>query len=108
MPAEAAREGAREAATAADGRSMPPPVPLFVAGFLAAIALTSTGLLPDRLLADAKTVQSALLVAALFGLGTGIHVPALVRTGRRSLVLGLASWVLVAAVAYAGVRVAAL
>jgi hypothetical protein len=29
----------------------------------------------------------------LFGLGTGIHVPALVRTGRRSLVLGLASWV---------------
>ncbi|MCF3963263.1 putative sulfate exporter family transporter, partial [Streptomyces fuscigenes] len=95
--------------TAEEGaRRMPPPVPLFVAGFLAAIALTSTGLLPDPVLAGAKTVQSVLLVAALFGLGTGIHVPALVRTGRRSLVLGLASWVLVAAVAYAGVRVAAL
>jgi uncharacterized membrane protein YadS len=47
-------------------------------------------------------------VAALFGLGTGIHLPALVRTGGRSLVLGLASWVLVASVAYAGVRVAAM
>ncbi|MGQ4512351.1 putative sulfate exporter family transporter [Streptomyces sp. DW26H14] len=99
-------QDARADAPAA-GRRMPPPVPLFVAGFLAAIALTSTGLLPERVLADAKAVQSVLLVAALFGLGTGIHVPALVRTGRRSLVLGLASWVLVAAVAYAGVRVAA-
>ncbi|WP_030899764.1 YeiH family protein [Streptomyces sp. NRRL F-5126] len=87
---------------------MPPPVPLFVAGFLLAIAVTSTGLLSPRVLADAKSVQSVLLVAALFGLGTGIHLPALFRTGRRSLVLGLASWTLVAAIAYAGVRVAAL
>ncbi|MFI6345947.1 YeiH family protein [Streptomyces sp. NPDC050560] len=98
--------GAGAEAGAADVR-MPPPVPLFVAGFLAAIAVTSTGLLPGRLLADAKTLQSVLLVAALFGLGTGIHVPALLRTGRRSLVLGLLSWLLVAAVAYAGVRLVA-
>jgi uncharacterized integral membrane protein (TIGR00698 family) len=114
----AKRRGARRAAeregrtgrAAADGaqRRLPPPVPLFVAGFLAAIALTSTGWLPPRVLADAKSVQSVLLVAALFGLGTGIHVPALLRTGLRSLALGLLSWVLVAAVAYAGVRVAAL
>ncbi|WP_307865263.1 YeiH family protein [Streptomyces montanisoli] len=89
-------------------RRMPPPVPLFVAGFLLAIAVTSTGLLSPRVLADAKSVQSVLLVAALFGLGTGIHLPALFRTGRRSLVLGVASWALVAAIAYAGVRVAAL
>ncbi|GAA3732712.1 YeiH family protein [Streptomyces tremellae] len=95
-------------AAAPEERRLPPPVPLFVAGFLAAIVLTSTGLLPARLLADAKTLQSVLLVAALFGLGTGIHVPNLVRTGGRSLALGLTSWVLVAAVAYAGVRVAAL
>lgn len=85
-----------------------PPVPLFVAGFLVAIALTSTGWLPPAALSVAKSVQSALLVAALFGLGTGIHLPALVRTGGRSLVLGLASWLLVASVAYAGVRVAAM
>jgi uncharacterized integral membrane protein (TIGR00698 family) len=96
----------RRTAAAADVRR-PPPVPLFVAGFLAAVAVASTGLLPHAVLKDAATVQSGLLVAALFGLGTGIHVPTLVRTGKRSLALGLISWLLVAGVAYAGVRVAA-
>ncbi|WP_249416465.1 YeiH family protein [Streptomyces sp. TS71-3] len=99
-------DGARVDGAATEMRT-PPPVPLFVVGFLAAIALRSSGLLPPELVSYAKTVQSALLVAALFGLGTGIRVPDLVRTGRRSLVLGLASWILVASVAYAGVRIAA-
>jgi uncharacterized integral membrane protein (TIGR00698 family) len=82
----------------------PPVVPLFVVGFLTAIALASTGLLPAPVLAAAKTVQSVLLAAALVGLGTGIHLPTLRRTGGRALVLGLLSWLLVGAVAYAGVR----
>jgi uncharacterized membrane protein YadS len=109
-PLVAAMSVASRRASAADPAAghRPPPVPLFVAGFLAAVALTSAGVLPDGLLADAHTVQSVLLVAALFGLGTGIHLPALVRTGRRSLLLGLTAWVLVAGVAYAGVRIAAL
>lgn len=106
---QARRAGHAEAAAGGTAqRRLPPPVPLFVAGFLGAIVLASTRWLPSEVLADAKSVQSVLLVAALFGLGTGIHVPALVRTGRRSLLLGVLSWVLVAAVAYAGVRVAAL
>jgi uncharacterized membrane protein YadS len=46
-----------------------------------------------------------LLAAALVGLGSGIHLPTLRRTGGRAVVLGLASWVLVAGVAYLGVRV---
>lgn len=100
------RAAARTGGGTPEGDRRPPPVPLFVAGFLAAVVLASTGLLPHGLLAAAKSVQSVLLVAALFGLGTGIHLPVLVRTGRRSLVLGLTSWVLVAGVAYAGVRVA--
>ena len=82
----------------------PPPVPLFVAGFLGAVALTSTGLLPAGVLDAAKTVQGVLLAAALVGLGTGIHLPTLRRTGGRAVVLGLASWLLVAVVSYAGVR----
>ena len=102
------RDAVRGDAGTPQGDRRPPPVPLFVAGFLAAVVLASTGLLPHGLLAGVKSVQSVLLVAALFGLGTGIHVPVLVRTGRRSLVLGLISWVLVAGVAYAGVRVASL
>lgn len=82
----------------------PPPVPLFVAGFLGAVALTSTGLLPAGALELAKTVQGVLLAAALVGLGTGIHLPTLRRTGGRAVVLGFASWLLVAVVSYAGVR----
>jgi len=81
----------------------PPLVPLFIVGFLAAIAVTSTGLLSDSVLAGAKTSQGVLLAAALVGLGTGIHLPTLRRTGGRALLLGLASWVLVATVSYAGV-----
>jgi len=60
--------------------------------------------LPAVVLTDAEAVQQVLLVAALVGLGTGIHLPTLRRTGGRALVLGLASWVLVAVVAYAGVE----
>jgi uncharacterized integral membrane protein (TIGR00698 family) len=83
----------------------PPIVPLFVAGFLAAIAVGSTGLLPAEVLSFAATAQKILLVAALVGLGTGVHLSMVRRTGGRALVLGLCSWLLVASVAYAGVLV---
>lgn len=79
-------------------------MPLFVAGFLGAIALASTGLLPAPVLNAAKTLQGVLLAAALVGLGTGIHLPTLRRTGGRALLLGLLSWLLVAGVAYLGVQ----
>jgi uncharacterized integral membrane protein (TIGR00698 family) len=103
---DTAADGALD--TAADGASgpvkQPPVVPLFVAGFLLAILATSSGLLPGRLLDGAQTAQHVLLTAALVGLGTGIRLEVLRRTGGRALALGLCSWVLVAATAYAGVR----
>ncbi len=86
------------------GRRRPPPLPLFVGGFLVAIAVTSSGLVPGAVLRVAAAVQGVLIVAALVGLGTGIRLAMLRRTGPRALVLGLVSWVLVAGVAYAGVR----
>jgi uncharacterized membrane protein YadS len=76
-----------------------------VAAFLVAVALRSANVLPTVTLSYAKDAQNVLLAAALVGLGTGIHLPTLRRTGGRALILGLASWVLVAAVAYAGVRI---
>lgn len=88
----------------AAGARRPPVVPLFVLGFLASILLASTGRVPAPVLAAAAGAQTVLLTAALFGLGTGIHVATLRRTGGRSLVLGLLSWVLVATVAYASLR----
>ncbi|KOU75255.1 MULTISPECIES: YeiH family protein [Streptomyces] len=81
----------------------PAPVPLFVAGFLAAAALRATGVLPDVALEWAHTAQEALLAAALFGLGSAVHLPTLARTGRRAAALGLGAWVVVAGVSYAGV-----
>lgn len=103
----AARRAARSRAAADDdgtSRARVPLLPLFVVGFLLAVAVRSTGLLPTGLLDAAQLVQTVLLVAALYALGTGIRLRVLVRTGGRSLVLGLVSWVLVAGVAYAGVR----
>jgi len=87
-----------------DTAKRPPVLPFFVAAFVVAVAVRATGILPDGLLEGAQRIQSVLLVAALFALGTGIDVPHLVRTGGRSLVLGLSSWVLVAGVALAGVH----
>lgn len=81
----------------------PAPVPLFVAGFLAAAALRATGVLPDVALEWAHTTQEALLAAALFGLGSAVHLPTLARTGGRAAALGLGAWVVVAGVSYAGV-----
>lgn len=96
-------DGTRADGTRVGGKR-PPVMPLFVAGFLAAVLVVSTGLVPGSVLDGAKTVQQVLLAAALFGLGTGIDVARLVRTGARSLVVGLGSWLLVAGVAYGGVR----
>ncbi|WP_328299664.1 putative sulfate exporter family transporter [Streptomyces sp. NBC_00435] len=81
----------------------PAPVPLFVAGFLAAAALRATGVLPDVALEGAHTAQELLLAAALFGLGSAVHLPTLSRTGGRAALLGLAAWLVVAGVSYAGV-----
>ena len=102
----AARRRARQAGPAdqATASRRPPVVPLFVVGFLATIALTSTHLLSATVLATAQQLQEVLLAAALVGLGTGIHVTTLRRTGGRALLLGLSSWLLVAGTAYLGVR----
>ena len=78
-------------------------VPLFIAGFLAAVLLNTLVPLPDWLLSGADVVQTALLATALFALGASIRVGELVHTGWRALVVGLTSWVLVAALAYGAV-----
>ncbi|MFJ9770924.1 YeiH family protein [Kitasatospora sp. NPDC101157] len=105
-----ARRNARGAsAVGADGvarsGSRPPIVPLFVAGFLAMIVLRTTGALPERALTLAGDAQELLLAAALFGLGSAVHLPTMVRTGGRIALLGLGSWVVVAGVSYAGVLI---
>ncbi|MDG4865916.1 putative sulfate exporter family transporter, partial [Streptomyces sp. T-3] len=89
-------------AVPADGRR-PALVPLFVVGFLAAVALRSTGLLSAGALDAADFAQQLLLAAALFGLGSAVHLPTLARSGARMALLGLGAWIVVASASYAGV-----
>ncbi|MPY78775.1 MAG: putative sulfate exporter family transporter [Actinophytocola sp.] len=83
----------------------PPLVPLFVLGFLAMIGVRSTGLLPDVALDVAGTVTSLLLAGALFGLGCGVRLRALLRTGPRALLLGLGATLLIGVTGYVSLAV---
>jgi uncharacterized membrane protein YadS len=74
----------------------PPLVPLFVLGFLAMGGLRATGVLPANVLADAKTLTTVMLAGALFGLGASVHLPSLIRTGTKPMILGAASTALAA------------
>lgn len=81
-------------------------VPLFIAGFLAAVVVRTFVPVPEPVLAAADVVQTTLLAMALFALGASVRVAALLHTGWRAAAVGLASWVLVAALAYGAVLVA--
>ncbi|MET8981867.1 putative sulfate exporter family transporter [Streptomyces sp. NPDC004539] len=83
----------------------PAPVPLFVLGFLATMLVRSTGAVPEPVLSSAKAVTTLLFTAALFALGSGVRPGALLRTGKRGLVLGALSTALVTGVGYGALAV---
>jgi len=93
----------RRAGASAPGERRPAIVPLFVVGFLAMVAARSTGLVPTGVVSWTESLDNLLLAAALFGLGSAVDVRKLVRTGGRALFVGLVSWLMIAAVSYAGV-----
>lgn len=77
----------------------PPLLPWFVIGFLAMIAIRSTGVLGSGVLDVAADAEKILLTIALVGLGLGVRVARMRSLGARPLVVGLLSWILVAGVA---------
>lgn len=92
----------RQTATTGRRRSAAPLVPVFVLGFLGAVLVRSTGVLPESVLAVADVVQRALLTAAMVALGTGVDLRRLVRSGGRSLALGAVATVVAVGVALTG------
>ncbi|MEU6155711.1 putative sulfate exporter family transporter [Actinosynnema sp. NPDC047251] len=86
-------------------RQRGPVVPLFLVGFLAMVAVRSTGVLPAGFLDGTTTVTTVLFAAAMFGLGTAVRPRALLATGPRALLLGLLATVLVCSVGYLSLRV---
>ena len=83
--------------TAGTEGKMPPLVPLFVAGFLAAVLLRTTGILPAPVLETAATVQDLLFAAALFGLGASVNIRRLLRAGGPAAAAALVSWSIIVA-----------
>jgi uncharacterized integral membrane protein (TIGR00698 family) len=77
----------------------PAVVPAFVVGFLVAVGLRSTGVVPADVLSAVRWLETLLVAAGLVGLGSQVVWSRLRRLGGRPLVLGLVSWVLVAALA---------
>jgi uncharacterized membrane protein YadS len=63
--------------------------------------LRSTDTLPTPVLSAAQVLTTMLFAAALFSLGTGVRLDALLRSGRRGLALGAASTLLVSLVGLA-------
>ena len=80
-----------------------PLIPGFVLGFLVAVVVQTTGVLPSGALHSISTVRTVLFVCALAAIGAGVQLRALARLGGRPLLLALASWAIVAAMAYGGV-----
>lgn len=82
----------------------PPIVPLFIIGFLAMVVLRSFVDLPGAVIQAGSFAQTALLSAAMFGLGCGVKIRSLMRIGARPFILAAASTVLVAGIALAGIQ----
>ena len=84
-----------------------PPLPLFVIGFLALVAMQSLGLLSDPMTEVIRSIEVAAFTIALVGVGGGVDISRLRSLGGRPLRLGLMAWVLVSAVALAAVALTA-
>jgi uncharacterized integral membrane protein (TIGR00698 family) len=88
--------GQPSAAPGTPAEALPPVVPLFVVGFVALVALRSTGWLSPGWLDAAAGMQDILLGAALFGLGSAVRIRTLLHTGLRALLAALVAWLLIA------------
>lgn len=95
------RRGTATATNANTGR--PPLIPLFVVGFIVAVCIATTGLIPAAASLTISTIQQLLLASAMFALGTGVHVKSLVKLGARPLLLGALATITICAVTLAGI-----
>lgn len=107
----AAATNADSAATA-DGASAsaapakrPPLVPLFVVGFIAAVIVRSTGILPGNVVHILDQIKTWLFIIAMVALGTGVHRDTLRAAGVRPFVHGLAVSIVVIILAGVGALV---
>ena len=87
----------------ADEGRRTPLVPLFVLGFLACVALRSTGLIPESVLGGITHIQVAALGAALFGMGCSVKVASLLRKSGAVMVVSTLGTLFIGGVSLAGI-----
>jgi uncharacterized integral membrane protein (TIGR00698 family) len=80
-----------------------PLVPLFVVGFLACVALRSTGAMPELALGWISHVQVAALGAALFGMGCSVKLASLFKKSGSVVVVSTVGTLFIGAVSLAGI-----
>jgi len=98
----------RQGEEALVGAKRPPLLPLFIVLFLAASAVTSTGVLSTHVLSGVKNAETILLGMGLVGLGSNVDLRKLRAVGGRPLGLALGSWALVAVVSLGAVKLSGL
>src|SRR5699024_482447 len=69
------------------GSKRPPLIPLFVVGFLVAIAIRTAGILPMPVIDTVAPIQVIFLAAVMFGLGTCAKLTMVQQVGAKPLVL---------------------
>ena len=85
---------------------LPPIMPLFVAGFLAMVAVRSTGMMPQGVLDVVGIAEQLLLGAAMFALGVGVRFSLIRKVGGAPVVMAAGTTVVVACIGLAGVLLA--
>lgn len=81
----------------------PPIMPLFVAGFIAMVAIRSLGIVPPAVVGAASVAQSVLLAAAMFALGAGVKISMFRRIGPKPFILAVIATVVVGGIGLGGV-----
>jgi uncharacterized integral membrane protein (TIGR00698 family) len=102
---------ARTASGAATGQAGSPRrlrlrglVPMFVALFVVASVVSSTGVVPDGLTDATAEIERILFTAALFAIGVSVHLPTLRRIGARPALTSALVWCLACAATVAVLR----
>lgn len=75
--------------------------PWFIIGFLAAALINTSGVLPGGLAAHLGMLGKFMIVVAMAAIGINTDLKALIRNGGKSIYLGLACWICVAALSLA-------
>ena len=92
--------------TGAPDKKRSPLVPFFIIAFLACVALRSSGVVPAFVIDSAQVVQTTLLTAAMFALGTGVKFSTLRKVGARPVILAGAATIIVSVVGLTGALLA--